>query len=136
MSSKKIFLIVLHIVLALIILSACISPGTQDMISYQDTVSDMVTFRAEVLEFDPSFVNHPEELLFVRSITPPVDSHGIGGRYFVRRGVSTTVLNELGEPISYSDILPDTIVDITFSGMVGERDPGVIFDTILIQIVE
>jgi len=126
MSSKKIFLIVLHIVLALIILSACTSPGTQD------TVSDMFTFRAEVLEFDLCFTNHPEKLLFVRSITPPVGSHSIGDRYSVKRGAS----NELDEPIWYSDILPGTIVDITFSGMVGDRYPGVIFDTTLIQIVD
>jgi len=94
------------------------------------------SFRAKVLAFDPDFaLRNEESLLFVNSITS-VGSHPVGGRYFISRNDSVTVYDASGKPISYRDILPGTIVDIRFDGVIAQSDPAIIFGAILIRVVE
>ena len=89
----------------------------------------MLTFRAEVLDFDQYYLRQ-ESLLFVS---------GLGhGRFFINLNDSIVVLDMQGEPVSYFDIPPGTVVDITFSRnvRVGQTDPAIISGATSIQIVE
>jgi len=98
-----------------------------------DFTPDILTFRAEVLEFDLNYyVRYEEDLLFVRSITP-VGVHESGGRYFIRRNDSIEVLNAVDEPMSPAEIPPGTIVDITYHVRVLQSKPAIIPNAILVQ---
>ena len=95
-----------------------------------------LTFRAEVLPFDPTFYHRNEDsLLFVTSITA-VRSHPVGGRYFVLKNDYITVRGINGEAISHQDIPPGAIVDIRYSGAIGQSGPALIFNANRIQVVE
>ncbi|MCL2287771.1 MAG: hypothetical protein FWC33_01110 [Candidatus Bathyarchaeota archaeon] len=126
MSFKKISLITFFS--ALIIFSAYALHSIQYVTKYPD----ILNFHAKVLEFDPNFY-HPEALLFVYSITP-VGDHNIGGRYFIKQSNSITIMDAFGDSISEHSILPGTIVNITYYGVVHEGDPGTILYPILIQV--
>jgi len=97
---------------------------------------DVLTFRAEVLEFDSDyFLQNDDALLFVYSITP-VGSHSGRGRYFINRNDSVSVYGMNGEPISYTDIPVGAVVDITYYAYVLQSYPAIIPGAISIQIVE
>jgi len=72
---------------------------------------DIVTFRAEVLEMDSPRAERNPHALLVQSMTPFVGD--VGERYIVRINTHTMVIDVCGTYISYADILPGTIVDIT-----------------------
>ena len=93
---------------------------------------DILTFRGEVLDSNPM---REEAMLLVYSITPVI-GHPVGGRYFLTRNDFVIVLDEYGNPISYSDILPGSIIDIAFYGLVRQTDPAVISGAISIQVLK
>ena len=97
---------------------------------------DVLTFFAEVLEFDPNYEGRRgSALLFVYSLTS-VAGHAVSTRYFINRNDFIVILDAYGELISYSDVPAGTIVGITFYGIVAETKPAIIPSAISIQIVE
>ena len=93
------------------------------------------SFRAEVIEFDPMFsARNEESYLFVYSITP-VLGHPRGGRYFVGINDSVVIRDARGNAISRDDLLPGTIVNIRYYGVVFQSYPAVIPGTISIRVV-
>ena len=139
MSLKKVLLFICA-ALVLIMLSACALQDTSAEYDLQGTpdnvfVTDTLTFRAEVLEFDLDYYFPSHDLLFVSSITS-VMGFEVGGRYRISKNPYVTILDVYGEPIESSAVLPGTIVDITYGGTVFLRDPAIIPHATLIQIVE
>jgi len=130
---KKIYYLILAI-LSSLIMAACQTNLTDD---YTEILTpDTLTFQAEVLEQDPNYyLRHEDALLFVRSITH-VSGHNSGGRYFINRNESVTVLDINGEAMSYLDILPGAIVEITYYGLVLQSDPAIIPAAVLVQVIE
>ena len=100
-----------------------------------DTIRRL-SFRAEVIEFDPMFSARNEDgYIFVTSITP-VCGDVRGGRYFVRINDSVVIRDARGNAISRADLLPGTIVNIRYYGIVLQSYPAIIPGTISIRVVE
>jgi|GEM_PF-2469324 len=115
----------------LIVLTACAGYALLDE---EVMVPDELSFYAEVLEFDPDyFLRNADAMLFVYSVTS-VGGHPVGGRYFIQRNDSVVVLDGYGAVISYEDILPGSLVEIVFRGVVMESDPGVVSGVVRITV--
>jgi len=99
---------------------------------------DMLTFRAEVLEPDPNYyLRHEDALLFVYNVTPVVGIEG-SGRFFINRNDSISVLDAHGVSISYLDVMPGAIVDISLTHYLSilTMDHPPILGAVLIQLVK
>ena len=132
---RKIFALALSLILLLSSTTSC-GIVEADHGASTPTPLDQLTFRAEVLEFEPSLsVWNQESILFVSSITE-VMGHPAGGRYFIRRNDFVVALDAQGWAIPYCDIPPGAIVDIKIYGHVLQSDPAIIPSAISIQIVE
>jgi len=130
---KRIFCLAI-LVLLCVYLAAC--GRDVDIETPDDNPIDVLSFRAEVLAFDPSYsMRNEDSILFVYSISN-CDFIPAGRRYFISRNNSVAVLCARGEVISYTDILPGMVVDIEFYGRVLESLPGIISYAITVQIVE
>ena len=124
---KWICLAAIIIVLTLAFLLAAIS-------SRNNNTFRRLSFRAEVIEFDPMFSAWDEDgYIFVYSITP-VLGHPRGSRYFVRVSDSVVIRDARGNAISRDDLVPGTVVNIRYSGIVLESYPAIIPGTISIRV--
>jgi len=109
-------------------------------ITQDATPMNIYPFQAEVLEpiygYDPGFGTW----LFI-SNTTSFGRHEIGGKHFVIISDFTEIFDADYNPISYTDILSGTIVEIHVYGEILESDsgiayaPGIVYAT-LIQIIE
>lgn len=124
------------------------APGiSADSIAYErpmpmTIMPDILTFRAEVLEFDPNsswqddlLLQNYDVLLFVYSVTPVMENT-IGSRYFITWNDNIVILDTSGETISESDIPPGAIVDITSPQITFGPRPAIIPYATQIQVVD
>ena len=130
MSLRKLFIAASCVTLA-IVFTSCADKEDADVMTL-----DILSFRAEVLEFDSRYsLRNDEALLFVYSLTS-VGGHPVGDRYFINRNDFVVALDANGETILYYDIPHGSVVDITYYGLVLESKPAIIPQAVSIQIVD
>ena len=111
--------------------------ATLSSVSDLSSVLNEFTFRAEVEEVNPPGANGRfGATMLVRGLVGFYKGDAqMNNVYDILNNQYVIVLNEHGEPISLFDVPQGAIVDITFSGIVLDLQPGIIEGALKIQII-